>query len=161
MDTRLHPISVTASLNRRLYLNCLDGLGDADLAFRAGERTSSTGFLACHLLDARVYAVQLIGGKVEHPVAETLRALLSPGDLPSYPSLAELRDAWSQASDVLAARFELLPAAVLDTPSGEKLPVQDGTVLGALTFLLQHESYHIGQLALLRKMRTGQPMSYR
>lgn len=161
MDRRLYPISVTASLNRRLYLNCLEGLGDADLAFRAGERTSSLGFLACHVLDARVYAAQLIGGKVEHPVAETLRALTSPGDFRSYPSLADLRDAWSQAGDVLASRFELLPDAALDMPSGEKLPVQDGTVLGALTFLLQHESYHIGQLALLRKMRTGQAMSYR
>jgi hypothetical protein len=161
MDSRLHPLSITAALNRRLYLNCLNGLGQTDLAFRAGEGTSTIGFIACHLLDARVYLAQMIGGKVDHALAETLRALPSSGDLASLPALADLRGAWNQASDVLAGRFELLPSGALDMPSAEKLPVQDFTLLGALTFLLQHESYHIGQLALLRKMRTGQAMSYR
>jgi hypothetical protein len=32
---------------------------------------------------------------------------------------------------------------------------------GAPAILSQHESYHIGQLSLLRKMRTGRAMSYR
>jgi uncharacterized damage-inducible protein DinB len=161
MDRRLSPISITASLNRRLYLNCLHGLAEADLAFRAGEGTSSLGFLACHALDARIYAAQMVGGRIDHPLAERLRAAESASDLRSYPALADLREAWSQASDVLAGRFELLSPDSLDVPSGEKVPVPDGTVLGTLTFLLQHESYHIGQMSLLRKLRTGQAMSYR
>ena len=41
-----------------------------------------------------------------------------------------------------------------------KFPVADRTYVGAVTFLAQHEFYHVGQLALLRKgMRLG-PMSY-
>jgi uncharacterized damage-inducible protein DinB len=40
------------------------------------------------------------------------------------------------------------------------MPVADPSVLGALTFLLQHESYHVGQLAMLKKHLTGKPMKY-
>ena len=30
-------------------------------------------------------------------------------------------------------------------------PLANGTLLGTLTFLVQHDSYHLGQLSLLRK----------
>ena len=43
----------------------------------------------------------------------------------------------------------------------ELLPGVDRTRLGALTFLVQHDSYHIGQLALLRKPAGLPAMSYR
>jgi uncharacterized damage-inducible protein DinB len=38
--------------------------------------------------------------------------------------------------------------------------VSDGSVLGAVAFLAQHESYHMGQLGLLRKALGYPPMSY-
>jgi hypothetical protein len=39
--------------------------------------------------------------------------------------------------------------------------VGDRTLLGALAFLAQHESYHVGQLALLRKYAGLPAMRYR
>ena len=38
--------------------------------------------------------------------------------------------------------------------------LSDTTFAGAITFLAQHESYHVGQLALLRKGLGLGPMSY-
>jgi hypothetical protein len=32
-----------------------------------------------------------------------------------------------------------------------RFPIGDATVLGLIAFMVQHDSYHIGQLALLRK----------
>ena len=44
-----------------------------------------------------------------------------------------------------------LTPADLDGPSGAKFPLFNGTVLATLTFLVQHDSYHLGQPSLLRK----------
>jgi uncharacterized damage-inducible protein DinB len=45
-----------------------------------------------------------------------------------------------------------MTAADLDAPLTTQFPgAADQTVLSALTFLVQHDSYHVGQLALLRK----------
>lgn len=161
MDRRLDALSTMAALNRRLFLNCLEGLADGDLARRPMEGCTTAGFVACHLLDARRYPAQLLGGTVENPLTEQLRALQSAEDLTSPPPLEELRSAWGQVSDVLAGRLELVPPSRLDAASTDRLPVQDPTTLGTLAFLFQHESYHIGQLSLLRKLLTGKPMIYR
>jgi hypothetical protein len=39
----------------------------------------------------------------------------------------------------------------VDAPSSVKFPLADGTVLGTLTFLVQYDSCHRGQLSLLPK----------
>lgn len=53
----------------------------------------------------------------------------------------------------------------LDEPAPQRYPGGDPSVLGALAFLVQHDSYHLGQLALLRRahglpaMRDGRPQA--
>ena len=41
------------------------------------------------------------------------------------------------------------------------MPVDDKSNMGLLIFMMQHESYHIGQLAILRKQAGLPAMSYR
>jgi uncharacterized damage-inducible protein DinB len=161
MDRRLVALSSVAALNRRLFLNRLDGLADEDLSRKLEDRSNSVGGVLCHLLDARCYLVQILGGKVENRLNERLRSITTSEDLKPFPTLEELRTAWEQASDLLAGRLELVPPEHLDVPSSDRLPVQDPSTLGALAFLFQHESYHIGQLSLMKKVLTGKPMSYR
>jgi uncharacterized damage-inducible protein DinB len=161
VDRRLDALSTIAALNRRLFLNCLEGMSDADLSRVPAGGMNTAGFVACHLLDARSYLAQLLGGKVDHSLAAALRAVKSIGELAFSPSLEEVRAAWEQASDVLAGCLELVPPEHLASRSTDRLPVQDQTLLGTVAFLLQHESYHIGQLSLTKKLITGTPMKYR
>lgn len=60
---------------------------------------------------------------------------------------------------VACERAEISDAELLE-PSGQKFPNADRTRLGAVAFLLQHEAYHIGQVALLRKAFGLGPMRY-
>jgi len=48
-----------------------------------------------------------------------------------------------------------------DDASTTRFPVADPTRLGTLAFLAQHDTYHIGQLALLRRFVGLKAMSYR
>jgi uncharacterized damage-inducible protein DinB len=41
-----------------------------------------------------------------------------------------------------------------------KFPIEDNTKFGALTFMVQHETYHIGQLGILRRALGLPAMKY-
>jgi uncharacterized damage-inducible protein DinB len=68
-----------------------------------------------------------------------------------YPSVEELRTAWSQVSGDLSAAIrnaspdELAKAA----PAGP--PSFDGKVSGTVAFFAFHDTYHTGQISYLRK----------
>ena len=40
------------------------------------------------------------------------------------------------------------------------MPLEDSSVLGLFGFMVQHDSYHLGQLSLLRKYAGLPAMSY-
>jgi hypothetical protein len=54
-------------------------------------------------------------------------------------------------AEVMERRFAELDAPALDAELPFDLGVNDRSILGMLAFIAQHESYHIGQLSLLRK----------
>jgi uncharacterized damage-inducible protein DinB len=76
------------------------------------------------------------------------------------PPLADIMRAWQQVSDALAKRLCSLTDAELNAASPEKFPVDDPTLLGSILFLLHHESYHVGQLALTRKYHGAGAVRY-
>jgi uncharacterized damage-inducible protein DinB len=51
-------------------------------------------------------------------------------------------------------------AAELDAEAPYQFPISDPSVLGMTAFLVQHESYHIGQMAFLRKQLGLEAMAY-
>lgn len=160
MDTRCVPLEIIAGLNGRLFRNCCDQVTDAVAGGRLSEVTSSFLYVACHVVDARSYLVGLVGGAANLPLVGRLRSVERIEDLAPPPTVAELLEAW----DVLATSFlrclPRLSAGDLNRDSDDRMPVSDGSVLGTLTFMLQHESYHLGQLAMLKKHLTGTPMKY-
>lgn len=126
---------------------------------RPSADTNSIGFLACHLLDARHYLASFVGVEAVNPFRELFDSAHDVSDL-EVPPLDELRSAWSELSTQLADGLPALGEAELGRDPGQEFPVDDGTVRGAVAFLLQHESFHIGQLALLRKFFGLEGMAY-
>ncbi len=160
MDARCVPLEIIAELNGRLFRNCCDQVTDAVAGGRLSEVTSSFLFVASHIVDARSYLVQLVGGAADLPLVGRLRSVERIEDLSSPPTISELLEAW----DVLATSFlrclPRLSTQDLNCESMDRMPVCNRSVLGALTFLLQHESYHLGQMAMLKKHLTGAAMRY-
>jgi len=81
-------------------------------------------------------------------------------EMKSFPPVDAVDAAWRQVSDLLLQRFPALSAAALGEESTQEFPVEDRTVMGGIAFLLLHESFHIGQLAYLRRCVGLAPMSY-
>jgi uncharacterized damage-inducible protein DinB len=159
MIEAIAPLHELLKLNTRLFLNCLDGVDDTVARERPSPDTNSIGFLACHILHARYYLAGFFGLEAVNPFEELFDSAHDVNDL-EVPPLDELRSAWIELGDQLVARVAEVTEAELGRDAGQEFPVDDGTVRGAVAFLVQHESFHIGQLALLRKYFGLEGMAY-
>lgn len=150
-----------AALNSRLFLNCLADLADEQARVRPNERTNHCLFLAIHLTDARHFLLRYLGEPSPSPFAALLENARSLDDLGELPPLAEVTTAWKEAAEKLMALLHSPISDRLKEPSEQRFPVDDPTILGGLGFLLHHEAFHIGQMALLRRFVGLPGMSYR
>jgi uncharacterized damage-inducible protein DinB len=160
MDPRIAPLTQILRLNTRLFRNCLEGIGDEQAAVRPSASTNSAAYVAAHVADARFYLLKLLGAEQPNPLAAYLAGAKSIDDVKKSPPLAEVQQAWTLASHALRDRLETITSAELDATVKTRFPVPDQTMLAVLTFLVQHDSYHIGQLSLLRKHAGLPAMQY-
>lgn len=160
-DPRVTALAATLRLNTRLFDNCLEGLADDDARRRPGAGVNSPAFVAAHLTDARYLLLRQLGVERTNPFAAKIDKARSQEDIRDWPTLAEIHAAWHAVAAELDQRIAAMSAAELDAAVNVRFPVEWQTTFGVLTFLVQHDSYHVGQLALLRKHAGLGPMKYR
>lgn len=149
------------TLNTRLFRNCLTGTDDRTIRQRITGNTNSLHFLGCHLVEERFFISTLAGVEAPSPFPElasvrTIDQMPEPG-----PSLHEIVESWDYISSVLPERLVAVEEEKLMSKSQVSFPTSSSSLLGGLTFLMQHESYHIGQMALIRKALGFDAMSYK
>jgi len=160
MEPQIAAIHRLLRLNSRLFVNCLEGVDDDMARRRVDDRANNVAFIASHVVDARYFLADYLGVKAANPFKELLAGLKSIADFTEFPVIREILVAWHDVSGLLEERFPRLTAAELAAASPQSFPIDDASVLGGVAFLIQHESYHLGQLGLLRKCLGLEPMSY-
>jgi uncharacterized damage-inducible protein DinB len=160
MHPSIIPLAAIFRLNTQLILNCLEGLDEDHAQRRWGTQLNSIAFLLAHLTETRHYLAELAGQPVPSPFSPQFVKARSLEEAGPLPPLDRLVQAWEAIAAHLASILERI-----DTPqlrhTGAALPGSDGTLLENLAFLAQHESYHLGQIALLRRGHGLPAMSYR
>src|SRR5262245_56657759 len=159
MHPAVAPLAKVLRLNTELLLNCLDGLDDATATRRQTSSTNSIAFLVAHVTDTRHYIASLIGAPTDNPLGFLANAR-SLDEIAELPPISALVEAWERVSAHLAVELERLDTPRLLASVTERFPGADGSLLGALAFLVQHDTYHIGQLGLLRRQLGLAAMSY-
>jgi uncharacterized damage-inducible protein DinB len=160
MDHRVAPLAGTLRLNSKLFRNCLDGLTEEQARARPSDVTNSAAFVAAHMVESRFYTLKVLGAERPSPLARYLGEWRGIDEIQEWPSLPEIESAWAEASAALDARLEAIAPAELDAPSGTRMPIEDTSMLGFLGFMVQHDSYHLGQLSFLRKHAGHPAMAY-
>ncbi len=151
MDARVAPLAEILRLNTVLFRNCLESLSDEQAAQRPSGGTNNAAFIAAHLVSSRFFLLKTLGVDEADPLAEYLDGRRGIDEIARLPPLGEVDAAWTKGAHLLRDRLDRLTAADIDAPSAAQFPLANGTLLGTLTFLVQHDSYHLGQLSLLRK----------
>jgi uncharacterized damage-inducible protein DinB len=161
MDPRAEPLAAILRLNTRLFLNCLDGVTDDTGRVRHANGVNSATFIAAHVTDSRFFILRTLGGALENPLSTFLDKAKSIDEISDWPALDLVRTAWKDVSAALDTHLTAAKADDLSAAVEVRFPGVERTRFGALTFLVQHDSYHLGQLALLRKPAGLPAMSYR
>jgi len=136
--------------------NLLADLSDREWFFQPGPGLHSPAWIVGHLTWAEwgLAGVRCCEREPLPPPTADLfgRGSIPSGDPKSYPSIAELRAQRDQVhNDLLPLIRKLTPAQLAQSPKGDPHPMFStrGQVLGMVAM---HESFHAGQLALLRRL---------
>jgi uncharacterized damage-inducible protein DinB len=151
MDPRVLPLASQFRLNETLIRRALAGLDPETAARRPIENGNPLAFLAAHIVDARAYLIGILGGAASHEWSEVFAAASRFEDMDPVPAPQQLQTTLDVLSGRLHDRLESIDVESLDQPSGQSFPTDDDSVLGAISFLAFHESYHVGQIAMLHR----------
>lgn len=159
MLDQLHPLALQLDASAALLERALaDFPADAWVSRFGEESTNHAAFIALHLLDARCFLVRSTGVEMHHAfeaLAEDARRL---EDITRYPEAHEILEDWRKAAATTRPALEALTAADLASPSPQRFPIDDETMLGLVAFLAQHEAYHVGQLGMIRRAQGLSPL---
>ena len=147
----MESIILLYDLNTRLYNNVFEGISDEESEVRPNDLVNNMKYLGGHLASLRYNQLKFGGEVVENPFERifTHNNALDPAK--KYPHLSEIKAMWEETSPKLRKILTHMPPEILKAPAYFKPPIEDHSTFGLLTFLMHHESYHVGQLSILRK----------
>jgi uncharacterized damage-inducible protein DinB len=129
-------------------VHCLERMSDDDIWWRPNEQSNSAGNLVLHLCgNLRQWIVKSVGGGDFNRDRDAEFAARGP--LPKAELIAAIRAAVAEADRVLETlpRERLLEHHVIQTYTSSGLQ--------AIYHVVEHFSYHLGQILYIYKLRTG------
>jgi uncharacterized damage-inducible protein DinB len=160
MPNAAEPIRAIFRLNTDLVLNCLAGVDDATAWQQVTEDTNHIAFILAHLITARHLIADAFGSPLPSPLEGAMDRATKVADVLELPPVDELLAHWLAVSEHLSDALAQLPDETLGAPTPMRFPIEGDTLLSVLAFFAQHDSYHVGQLALLRRQFGLAPMAY-
>ena len=160
MNKLTAPHIITVGLNTRLITNCFDGVDDELANKRINDSTNPMAFISLHALEARYFLTRVLGAKVQNPYKKLTKDAKTWEDLKEMPPVNEMLNYWKEVGDILLDTLKNIDESKLQEKVRFKFPIEDDTKFGALTFMVQHEVYHIGQLGILRRVLGLPAMKY-
>jgi uncharacterized damage-inducible protein DinB len=143
----------TTEIKRRLFEEsqvrlerCLNELSEADIWWRPNENSNSVGNLVLHLCgNARQWIIAGLGGASDQRSRQA--EFDERGPIPRAELIQKVREVMTEIDEVL----DRLKPEDLERP----IVVQgfDETGLGILIHVVEHFSYHVGQMAYIVKAR--------
>jgi hypothetical protein len=151
MDSSLAMLVPLFRATGDLFHRGLEGVSREDLVRRPHDGSNPLLWIAGHALSSRISLTKVCGENIENPWGKIFaRGATVDADV-SYPEVSEIIALWDNVTEALMKRLEALDDADLSGPSPFPIPTPDNTKRGAIAFLNFHETYHIGQIAYLRK----------
>jgi hypothetical protein len=165
--TPIKIISGQFVLHNRLFNNVLEDIDDNEGSERMSDQINHLQWIAGHLAGSRYSIAPMLGLNHPFPYIEIYKDATKPP--PSnrsldtslrYPSLTEIKKIWNDIANAFAENIAKMDNAQLETETPFAVPTGK-TFLDLFSFLADHESYHIGQMSIIRKYLGKSAMSYK
>jgi uncharacterized damage-inducible protein DinB len=163
----IQPISKQFALQTKLFNNVLEGIGDNQGSERLSEYVNHLQWIAGHLANSRYRFAPMLGLQTVFPYAEKYTDPSAPpphnraiDTSIKYPALHEIKKSWNDLAAGFVEKISGLSSGQLETETPITVPTGK-TMSDLLAFLSSHESYHIGQMSIIRKNLGLSAMSYK
>jgi len=151
MDSAIGTIVPLFRANDTLFHGALDGIPQSDLLKRPHDGSNPLVWVAGHAMTSRCSLAKIAGENIQNQWSSMFARGASVNAELSYPDVAEIVALWDSVTDKLMTRLGVLGEDELSQPAPFSVPTGDKTMRGAIIFLNFHETYHVGQMAYLRK----------
>lgn len=159
------PIAKQFALHTRLFNNVLQGIADADAGIRISDNINHLQWIAGHLNASRYGIAGLLGLEASFKYMSIYADATQPppGNRAldatiTYPTLTDIMQCWNDFAPAFNHAVSNLPNQQLDEALPPGLPFK--TLIDLLSFVASHESYHIGQMSIIRRYLGLGPMQY-
>ncbi|HWG21328.1 MAG TPA: DinB family protein [Terracidiphilus sp.] len=136
--------------NNDFLVKSVKDLSPEEWLQRASPCTNHIAWVVGHVIWTRKALLGRLGTEWSAPWLGMFARGAKVEDGAAYPSPDALLDAWREVSTVLAGAFENASEEMLAQPAKNGPPSSDGKESGIVNFLAWHETYHVGQISLLR-----------
>jgi hypothetical protein len=144
------PVAMIFAINDDLVFRALEGLTHSELWRTPTDRNNPMLWVAGHVVQTRAVVLQLLGEPVETGWGDVFDRGATIGDADRYPSGDEIERVMREVSPRLHAKLASLDDESLGRPASMALP-RAKTLADELAFFALHDTYHVGQMAYIRK----------
>jgi hypothetical protein len=161
------PVAKQFALQTRLFNNVLEGIENPKGSERLNEHVNHLQWIAGHLTNSRYRLSPMFKLAGDFPYAESYNDFSQPPPHNraidrsiQYPALSEIIKYWNKLADGFVSSISALSDEQLAAETQVTVPTGK-TLSDLLSFLASHESYHIGQMSIIRKYLGMTAMSYK
>jgi hypothetical protein len=128
----------------------LDGLTHDELWRPLTTSNNPLLWVAAHIVQSRAMVLQILGEHADTGWGKLFDRGAQIGNPKDYPTGPEVARVMNDVSDRLPVALSALTCEQLNRPASLQIPTLK-TLADELAFFALHDSYHVGQLAYIRK----------
>ena len=156
----INAIIAQLDLQTSWFLNALENISDEESGIKYANNLNPIKWVAGHLTDARMTIFSLVSDK---PSNELYKRLFGKGASniidKTYPTIETVITDWLSISVDLKHILKKSSEKKLLSKPPFQASIPDETLLGLVAYFVIHESFHIGQISVLRKLIGKQTMA--
>jgi hypothetical protein len=157
MSGPLHEQARQYRFNDRFLGVLVDGFEEPDWRFRPEGGGNAAIWIVGHLAAVRRQIRRHLGENLPKvPWEDSFDMGVDPATIDSWPDPADLLADFHASGEPIEARLHAMTPEEASRELEHAFPDGGNTMEGWLRFFYFHETYHLGQLGLLRRMR-GKP----
>ena len=144
------PIAMTFLFNDNLAFRALEGLTQEELWRAPTDRNNAMLWVAGHVVQTRAMVLGQLGAPVDTGWGDLFERGAKVSDARNYPERDEVERVMRDVASRLQTKLASLGNEYLAGPATMQLP-NATTMADQLAFFALHDSYHVGQMAYIRK----------
>lgn len=149
----INAIVAQYDLQTSWLLNALDAISEEESNSTFSENLNPIKWVVGHLTDARMTINSIISDNAIHTDYKMLFGKGTHNKIDStFPTMEQIKTDWTRISEELKNTLQNVSDEKLLSKPPFQTSIPDETVLGLIAYFAIHESFHIGQLSVYRKL---------